>query len=267
MLAGNRLDQFHSGLMSRPRAVWRTPPQDLTAQPRPIAPQGPLFKRCSPAPCDSPRCAPAPPRPAPRPGASAPSGPPLAVGRPSWQRRAVPLWNWGSPAAGRSSPGRAKVGRRPGAAGGGGGGAPALSRAPRRHRAQHGPGAARDGCAGGGCESDPGRLGQPGRRGRRRLVPARLAAGGAGGGPGRAAPGAGADQGPSATLPGAHGLREPPERPTGRRRPLGLEGGRNGCLARPGPEALRRREEMDFRGAVPDGCPEALNCLAAWRPC
>lgn len=196
------------------------------------------------------RYRPAPRRPAPRPGHSAFPRPQLAVGRPQWQRRATPPWSWGSPAAGRSSPGRAKVGRRPGIAGGGWGGAPALIRSRRRHRAQHGPGAARGGGAGGGREPDPGRPGQPGPRGRRRLVPAQPAAGGAGGGSGRAAPGAGADQGPPANPRRARGLRGPPSgRQNGDIPGLGRRKKWLSCM--PGPEALRRREEMDFREAVP----------------
>lgn len=147
-------------------AVRKTPPQDpdgpAPASPSPVGQspgRGPLFE--CPRPTPRPGSGPAP-----RPPDPTPSGPQLAVRQLQLQRVSAAPWTWGSPAAGRSSPGRAKVGRRPGAPGGGRGGAPALSRVPRRHRTQHGPGAACGGCAGGGREPDPGRPGQPGPRGR-----------------------------------------------------------------------------------------------------
>lgn len=129
--------------------------------------------------------------------------------------------------------------------------APTLSRAPRRHRAQHGPGAALGGCTGGGSEPNPGRPGQPGPRGRGRPAPAQGAAG---------------------TTGRALGLLRtlsPDERPSSRETgdaPPGLRKRQQWLLCGPGARGALAQSGSGLAGAGPGSGSKALSCPVAQRP-
>lgn len=157
--------------------------------------------------------------------------------------------------AGKGGPGRrggGGAGRQAGERGPAGWGvAPTLSRAPRRHRAQHGPGAALGGCTGGGSEPNPGRPGQPGPRGRGRPAPAQGAAG---------------------TTGRALGLLRtlsPDERPSSRETgdaPPGLRKRQQWLLCGPGARGALAQSGSGLAGAGPGSGSKALSCPVAQRP-